>query len=86
MGRPGNSGRPSYLREARRLSGRAAEPPSSKQCYNAPMAISIKFTHADLLVMPDDGKRREIVEGELFVTRSLAALLGNARILISWER
>ena len=50
------------------------------------MAISIKFTHADLLVMPDDGKRREIVEGELFVTRSLSALLGNARILISWER
>src|SRR5439155_1010733 len=70
VGRPGNSGRPSYLREARRLSGRAAEPPSSKQCYNAPMTISIKFTHADLLVMPDDGKRREIVDGELFVTPS----------------
>ena len=34
------------------------------------MAISIKFTHADLLVMPDDGKRREIVDGELFVTPS----------------
>jgi len=34
------------------------------------MAISIKFTHADLLVMPDDGKRREIIDGELFVTPS----------------
>src|SRR5439155_14302862 len=34
------------------------------------MAISTKFTHADLLVMPDDGKRREIVDGELFVTPS----------------
>ena len=34
------------------------------------MAISTKFTHADLLVMPDDGKRREIVDGELIVTPS----------------
>jgi Uma2 family endonuclease len=34
------------------------------------MLISTKFTHADLLAMPDDGKRREIVEGELFVTPS----------------
>lgn len=34
------------------------------------MAISTKFTHADLLVMPDDGKRREIVDGDLFVTPS----------------
>lgn len=34
------------------------------------MAISTKFTHADLLVMPDDGKRREIMDGELYVTPS----------------
>jgi Uma2 family endonuclease len=34
------------------------------------MAISTKFTHADLLVMPDDGKRREIIDGELYVTPS----------------
>jgi Uma2 family endonuclease len=39
-------------------------------CYNVLMLISTKFTHADLLAMPDDGKRREIVEGELFVTPS----------------
>ena len=48
--------------------------------------LSPSSLRADLLVMPDDDKRREIVEGELFVTRSLSALLGNARILISWER
>jgi len=34
------------------------------------MLTSTRFTHADLLAMPDDGKRREIVEGELFVTPS----------------
>ncbi len=34
------------------------------------MVINTKFTHSDLLVMPNDGKRREIVEGELFVTPS----------------
>ncbi len=34
------------------------------------MTIGTKFTHADLLVMPDDGRRREIIDGELFVTRS----------------
>jgi Uma2 family endonuclease len=34
------------------------------------MIVSTKYTHADLLAMPDDGKRREIVEGELFVTPS----------------
>lgn len=28
-----------------------------------------KFTSADLLLMPDDGKRYEIVEGELYVSR-----------------
>src|SRR5438094_7241370 len=34
------------------------------------MVIGTRFTHADLLVMPDDGKRREIVDGEWFVTPS----------------
>jgi Uma2 family endonuclease len=38
--------------------------------YNRFMAISMKFTQADLLVMPDDGRRREIVDGELLVTPS----------------
>jgi hypothetical protein len=35
------------------------------------MLISAKITHADLLAMPDDGKRREIVEGELFLSSML---------------
>lgn len=34
------------------------------------MVISTKYTHADLLVMPNDGKQRQIVDGELFVTPS----------------
>ena len=34
------------------------------------MEISTKFTHADLLLMPDDGRRREIVDGDLLVTPS----------------
>ncbi len=34
------------------------------------MIISTKYTHADLLVMPNDGKRREIIDGELYVTPS----------------
>lgn len=34
------------------------------------MVISTKFTHADLLLMPNDDKRREIVDGELYVTPS----------------
>ncbi len=32
------------------------------------MSISTKFTHADLLSYPEDNKRREIIDGELFVT------------------
>src|SRR5436190_17594228 len=44
------------------------------------MVISTKFTHADLLVMPDDGKRREIVDGALFVTPS--PLLSHQRIVL----
>jgi len=34
------------------------------------MITSLKYTHADLLVMPDDGMRREIIDGELYVTPS----------------
>jgi Uma2 family endonuclease len=34
------------------------------------MITSLKYTHADLLQMPDDGKRREIVDGDLYVTPS----------------
>ncbi len=34
------------------------------------MIASLKYTHADLLQMPDDGKRREIIDGELYVTPS----------------
>jgi len=49
---------------------RPAQGVSFSPCYNAVMLISTKFTHADLLEAPDDGKRREIVEGELFVTPS----------------
>ncbi len=49
---------------------RPAQGVSFSPWYNAAMLISTKFTHADLLEAPDDGKRREIVEGELFVTPS----------------
>ncbi len=31
--------------------------------------LADKFTSADLAVMPDDGKRYEIIEGELYVSR-----------------
>src|SRR6266699_2854047 len=34
------------------------------------MVVSTKFMHADLLVMPDDGRHREIIDGELLVTPS----------------
>lgn len=33
------------------------------------MSTIEKFTSADLAVMPDDGKRYEIIEGELYVSR-----------------
>ncbi len=32
--------------------------------------VAEKFTSADLALMPDDGKRREIIEGELYVSRA----------------
>ena len=34
------------------------------------MITSLKYTHADLLQFPDDGKRREIIDGEFYVTPS----------------
>ncbi len=34
------------------------------------MVISTKFTHSDLLAIPDDGKHREIIDGDMFVTPS----------------
>ena len=38
-------------------------------CYhNLAMAITVEFTRSDLVLMPDDGERREIVDGELFVS------------------
>jgi Uma2 family endonuclease len=33
------------------------------------MSTTVKFTSADLERMPDDGKRYEIIEGELYVSR-----------------
>ena len=33
------------------------------------MAVAEKFTSADLALMPDNGKRYEIIEGELYVSR-----------------
>jgi Uma2 family endonuclease len=33
------------------------------------MALAEKFTSADLALMPDDGKRYELIEGELYVSR-----------------
>lgn len=33
------------------------------------MVTSVKFTSADLELMPDDGKRYEIIEGELYASR-----------------
>jgi Uma2 family endonuclease len=34
------------------------------------MVISTKYTHSDLLAIPDDGKRREVLDGELLVSPS----------------
>ena len=32
------------------------------------MSTTLKYTSADLALMPDDGKRYEIIEGELYVS------------------
>jgi Uma2 family endonuclease len=34
------------------------------------MIASLKYTHSDLQAMPDDGKRREIIDGEIYVSPS----------------
>ena len=34
------------------------------------MAVDTRLTYEDFCLLPDDGKRREIIEGELFVTPS----------------
>lgn len=39
-----------------------------EECYNRCVVIGTKFTHADLLSVPEDNKRREIIDGELVVT------------------
>jgi len=36
------------------------------------MSTTVKFTSADLALMPDNGKRYEIIEGELYVSRQPA--------------
>jgi len=33
------------------------------------MTTAIRFTSADLLAFPDDGKRREIIDGDLYVSK-----------------
>ncbi len=56
------------------------------------MIANLKYTHADLLTMPDDGKRREILDGELYVTPSPVTehqrILGNLAYAIwkLWNR
>jgi Uma2 family endonuclease len=34
------------------------------------MIVAERFTSADLLLMPDDGKRYEVIEGDLYVSRA----------------
>ncbi len=52
------------------------------------MIANLKYTHADLLTMPDDGKRREILDGDLYVTPSPVTdhqrILGNLAYAI-WK-
>ena len=47
---------------------------------------SLKYTYDDLLTFPDDGKRREIIDGELYVSPSPATphqvIVGNLYFLI----
>lgn len=41
---------------------------AARGCYNAPMRIAPTFVYDDLQHFPSDGKRYEIVNGELFVS------------------
>jgi Uma2 family endonuclease len=49
-------------------------------------SLRIKYTYDDLLTFPDDGKRRELIDGELYVTPSPATphqiIVGNLYFLI----
>ena len=46
----------------------------NKRCYNLFMPVDIRLTYDDLCLLPNDGKRYEIIEGELFVTPSPISL------------
>lgn len=38
------------------------------QCYNSAMPVDTRLTYEDFCLLPNDGKRYEIIGGELFVT------------------
>lgn len=38
------------------------------KCYNFAMPVDIRLTYDDFCLLPNDGKRYEIIDGELFVT------------------
>jgi len=42
--------------------------PHGDECYNALMPVDTRLTYDDFCLLPNNGKRYEIVEGELFVT------------------
>ncbi len=46
----------------------------AKRCYNLSMPVDIRLTYDDFCHLPNDGKRYEIIEGELFVTPSPISL------------
>src|SRR5256884_5938796 len=41
----------------------------SRQAWKSNMTTELRFTSADLEVMPDDGKRYEVIDGELYVSK-----------------
>ena len=41
-------------------------PPPDEECF---MRTAPRWTSADLEVLPDDGKRYEIIDGELYMSR-----------------
>src|SRR5439155_3642787 len=41
----------------------------SRQAWKSNMSTALRFTSADLEVMPDDGKRYEVIDGELYVSK-----------------
>lgn len=55
------------------------------------METARKFTSADLLLMPDDGKRYEVIEGELYVSRQPSfdhqyACSRLSYFLVAWDK